>query len=246
MSEHIPSAPGWEGSSLVLQRRRRLLPKIALGAAMVLAVELALVTQGGHAVALTQQTAKALRGEAGARGAPRGGGHSVGEGRGQAVGQAGRGAVRAYRDVHDLGQQGRFAHHGAVVGTGPFRAGRFLDRCRRRTAGDRRRRRGQGPPERTEPRGPGRQAAALAGRGRPGPRPRPGDPRRGRRAHHPPVAGRPARPRTGRHPRHLPRGPARRGRDRRGDPYRLRAVRRDQEAAHRGLHLHAAAEGRGA
>ncbi|MDW4899815.1 hypothetical protein RB625_15485, partial [Streptomyces californicus] len=44
---------------MVLQRRRRLLPKIALGAAMVLAVELALVTQGGHAVALTQQTAKA-------------------------------------------------------------------------------------------------------------------------------------------------------------------------------------------
>ncbi|MYX15886.1 DNRLRE domain-containing protein [Streptomyces sp. SID8374] len=44
---------------MALQRRRRLLPRIALGAAMVLAVEMALVTESGQAVALTQQVQKA-------------------------------------------------------------------------------------------------------------------------------------------------------------------------------------------
>ncbi|MFE7456036.1 DNRLRE domain-containing protein [Streptomyces sp. NPDC057554] len=38
-----------------MQRRRRLLPRIALGAALVLAVEMALVTESGHAVALSRQ-----------------------------------------------------------------------------------------------------------------------------------------------------------------------------------------------
>ncbi|MEV5578762.1 DNRLRE domain-containing protein [Streptomyces parvus] len=44
---------------MALQRRRRLLPRIALGAAMVLAVEMALLTESGQAVALTQQASKA-------------------------------------------------------------------------------------------------------------------------------------------------------------------------------------------
>ncbi|WP_438479391.1 hypothetical protein, partial [Streptomyces asiaticus] len=40
---------------MAMQRRRRLLPRIALGAALVLAVEMALVTESGHAVALSRQ-----------------------------------------------------------------------------------------------------------------------------------------------------------------------------------------------
>lgn len=59
MSENLPPAPGWEGSSLALQRRRRILPRIALTTALVLAAEMALLTESGQAVALAPQSSRA-------------------------------------------------------------------------------------------------------------------------------------------------------------------------------------------
>ncbi|MER7554921.1 DNRLRE domain-containing protein [Streptomyces anulatus] len=44
---------------MALQRRRRLLPRIALGTALVLAVEMALLTESGQAVALAPQSSRA-------------------------------------------------------------------------------------------------------------------------------------------------------------------------------------------
>lgn len=62
MSERIPPTDEWEGSAVALQRRRRLLPRIAALTAMVLAAEAAVaVATTGQAVALhrekTRQTA---------------------------------------------------------------------------------------------------------------------------------------------------------------------------------------------
>ncbi|MEU3322267.1 DNRLRE domain-containing protein [Streptomyces sp. NPDC006785] len=60
MSERIPPADEWQGSALALRRRRRILPQIALGAAVVLAANTALgVAATGQAVALNRPAEQA-------------------------------------------------------------------------------------------------------------------------------------------------------------------------------------------
>ncbi len=70
MSEHIPRSQEreeWEGEAVVLQGRRRLLPRVAVTAAMVLAAESALVVAGtGQVVALApERSPQALAASAG-------------------------------------------------------------------------------------------------------------------------------------------------------------------------------------
>ncbi|MEU4025252.1 DNRLRE domain-containing protein [Streptomyces anulatus] len=55
---------------MALQRRRRLLPRIALGAAMMLAVEMAVLTDSGQAVAVTRQAPQTPAAEKAASGGP--------------------------------------------------------------------------------------------------------------------------------------------------------------------------------
>lgn len=53
MRPTLPALQEWEGSVLAFQRRRRVLPRIALGAAVLLVAETALlVANSGDAVAL--------------------------------------------------------------------------------------------------------------------------------------------------------------------------------------------------
>ncbi|GAA3637568.1 hypothetical protein GCM10023079_29620 [Streptomyces chitinivorans] len=60
MRDHTPPPEEWEGSVLALQRRRRLLPRIALAAAALLTAETALVVAtSGQAVALPAKKAQA-------------------------------------------------------------------------------------------------------------------------------------------------------------------------------------------
>nr|WP_023586455.1 DNRLRE domain-containing protein [Streptomyces thermolilacinus] len=59
MPEHIPPREEWEGSAVVLQRRRRVLTRVAIVAAMALAVETGLLVSGsGTAVAVKRPPAE--------------------------------------------------------------------------------------------------------------------------------------------------------------------------------------------
>ncbi|MEU4260251.1 DNRLRE domain-containing protein [Streptomyces fradiae] len=59
MPEHIPPRDQWEGSAVVLQQRRRVLSRVAVVAAMALAVETGLLVSGsGTAVAVNRPAAQ--------------------------------------------------------------------------------------------------------------------------------------------------------------------------------------------